>query len=377
MVMQFGQLIDHELTHSPTARGPNDEILNCTRCDSPDTISVHCMPIRVEADDPFFPTHYPNGQGQVMLPQGNQEKDCRSSPRNPCFVAGDERNSHQPGLTVMHTFWMREHNRIATKLASLNPQWTDEIIYQETRRIVIAELQHIVFAEFLPKLIGLDLINAQGLVPLKTGYYTGYDDTCDAAISQPFATAAFRFGHTLIRRMFPRMNYNYKNMSEPVDLAAHFGHVGPLYDREAGVLNILRARDHGVQPYNDLREYCGLRKARVFEDLRHEMDQDAISALSSLYESVDDIDLFPGLVSERPLKGALLGPTMSCILAEQFGRLKKCDRFFYENDGVAKFSPEMLKCHARTFHSWISVTGKIEVMNLNFKRSSEPVSGLF
>jgi len=77
-----------------------------------------------------------------------------------CFFAGDSRATEQPLLTLMHTLWMREHNRVARRLASLNPTWTDETIFQEARRIVIAELQHITYAEFLPNLLGIKVHRA-------------------------------------------------------------------------------------------------------------------------------------------------------------------------------------------------------------------------
>uniref|UniRef100_A0A0K0DP11 Animal hem peroxidase n=1 Tax=Angiostrongylus cantonensis TaxID=6313 RepID=A0A0K0DP11_ANGCA len=233
----------------------------------------------------------------------------------------------------------REHNRIATKLSQVNPHWNDEKIYQEARRIVAAEFAHITYNEFLPRIVGFSMANKYDILPRTNGY----DSNCEATISHSFATAAYRFGHSLSRRteVDPR---TYQTTMSNIDVLLFRNYLfairgNPQSGLDLITINIMRGRDHGVPNY---RELCGLGQAFSFVDLSKEMSSSTIEALTSVYESVDDIDLFTGIISEKPIAGAVVGPTAACIIAEQFSRIKKCDRFYYEN---AKKSSTSMKIY--------------------------------
>lgn len=62
--------------------------------------------------------------------------------------------------------------------------------------------------------------------------------------------------------------------------------------------------------------------------------------MMELYESVDDIDLYSGGLSEMPLVGqGQLGPTFGCIVGHQFGQLRRADRYWFESSqGAHAFS---------------------------------------
>ncbi|XP_054834176.1 peroxidasin homolog isoform X1 [Eublepharis macularius] len=294
----------------------------------------------------------------------------------PCFLAGDHRANEQLGLTSMHTLWFREHNRIATELLKLNPHWDGDTIYHETRKIVGAEMQHITYSHWLPKILG-----EVGLKML--GEYKGYDPNVNAGITNEFATAAFRFGHTLINPILYRLDENFETIPQghiPLHKAffspfriVNEGGIDPLLRGLFGVagkmrvtsqllntelterlfsmaravaldlaaMNIQRARDHGIPPYHDFRVYCNLSSAHTFEDLKNEIkNPDIREKLSRLYGSPLNIDLFPALMVEDLVPGSRLGPTLMCLLSTQFKRLRDGDRLWYENPGV--FSPPQL-----------------------------------
>uniref|UniRef100_A0AAV2JCT5 Peroxidase n=1 Tax=Knipowitschia caucasica TaxID=637954 RepID=A0AAV2JCT5_KNICA len=294
----------------------------------------------------------------------------------PCFLAGDHRANEQLGLTSMHTVWFREHNRIATELLRLNPHWDGDTIYHEARKIVGAQMQHITYNHWLPKILGEAGVRMMGK-------YDGYNPNINAGIFSAFATAAFRFGHTLINPILYRLGEDFQPIPQGhLSLHRAFfspfrivneGGIDPLLRGLFGVagkmrvttellntelterlfsmahavaldlaaMNIQRGRDHGIPPYNDFRTFCNLTSAQTFDDLRNEIKNPTVrEKLQRLYGTPLNVDLFPALMSEDLVPGSRLGPTLMCLLVTQFKHVRDGDRFWYENPGV--FSPAQL-----------------------------------
>lgn len=116
------------------------------------------------------------------------------------------------------------------------------------------------------------------------------------------------------------------------------------FGMDLSAINIQRGRDHGLPPYTSWREPCGLTAVKSWKDLEPIMSFETIQRFRSLYEHVDDLDLYSGGLAEKPLRGGIVGPTFACIIAQQFVNLRKGDRFWYENgDMDSSFTPAQLQ----------------------------------
>jgi hypothetical protein len=272
------------------------------------------------------------------------------------FRAGDTRANENPELTSMQTLFVREHNRIADKIHHANPRLNDEQLYQRARAIVGGEIQAITYKEWLPNLLGPNALPA----------YRGYKTNVNASIANEFATASFRFGHSLLGNdieflgndglpvadempladaffnpsvvkdngIDPVLKYLASDPSSEVDTKVVDGVRNFLFGPpgagglDLASLNIQRGRDHGLADYNTVRAFYGLPKIHNFGDITH--DSALGQKLHDLYGSVDNVDLWVGGLAEDHVPGASVGPTLKAVMTDQFVRLRDGDRFWYQ-----------------------------------------------
>ncbi|CAN8061878.1 unnamed protein product [Agarophyton chilense] len=288
-----------------------------------------------------------------VVENANQHKNTE------LFAAGDMRANENTLLTAMHTIFAREHNRVCDELIRVlrrnrKVRQTDEWLYQQARRIVIAELQNIVYHEYLPLILG-----QKALKP-----YKGYNPFVDASIDIMFSTAAFRWGHTTIRDKIQTRDIKNKTeshrlqdlffnpglfaefdieswllglMDQPA-MAVDLEHADSIRDflfnpHQRGVLdlpalNIQRGRDHRLPSYAAARKNYGLKSSgQGLGDIPAALR----TKILRLYNSPTRIDPFIGGLAEKPLPGSLLGPFFHKVVSTQFERLRDGDRFYYEN----------------------------------------------
>ena len=74
----------------------------------------------------------------------------------------------------------------------------DLVSVQETRRLVIAVWQHIVFDEYLPLFLGKEAATKYQL----SSYNSTYNSSIDPTVATEVSTAAFRVGHSQIPELF-------------------------------------------------------------------------------------------------------------------------------------------------------------------------------
>lgn len=91
---------------------------------------------------------YPGNSRRASVACGADDDDAT------CFAVGDIRGNQTPGLTALQVLMFRRHNDVAELLEQLNPHWSDETLFQEARRVLVAQWQHIVYQELLTVLIG-------------------------------------------------------------------------------------------------------------------------------------------------------------------------------------------------------------------------------
>ncbi|KAG9489487.1 hypothetical protein GDO78_005456 [Eleutherodactylus coqui] len=299
------------------------------------------------------------------------------------YGLGNAMANESPFILVENLVWFQYHNYKAGKLAEEHSDWSDDVLFQNTRKWVIATYQNIVFYEWLPSFLGKNVTR-----------YNKYKQHVDANISPEFLALTTQMIYTMMPSgvymrdrnctflnvtttgggISPalRLCNNYWNRKNPnLKSATDVNHlllgmcsqiaekedhivVSDLRDYWYGQIkysrtdllaaSILRGRDMGLPSYNKLRKHYGLHPVN-WDDIKN---SNLRQQLRSLYgNDIEKLELIPGVLSEMDGTPSLI----SDIIFSQFNQIRVADRFWFENEKNGLFTPdEIEEIRNITFH---------------------------
>ncbi|CAL8349809.1 prostaglandin G/H synthase 2 [Gadus morhua] len=243
-------------------------------------------------------------------------------PEEQRLAVGHEAFGLVPGLIMYATLWLREHNRVCDVLRGVHPDWDDERLFQTTRLILIGETIKIVIEDYVQHLSGYNFklkFDPELLFNQRFQYQN--------RISSEFNT--LYHWHPLMPEAFhiEEQVYSYKQFVFNTSVVTNHG-IGNLVDsftkqvsgRVAGGRNvpgallhvamksIENARKMRYKSLNAYRKRFSMKPYSSFQDLTGETEMAAV--LEEMYGHVDAVELYPGLLVEKPRPNAIFGETM-------------------------------------------------------------------
>ncbi|ELU01203.1 hypothetical protein CAPTEDRAFT_159209 [Capitella teleta] len=343
-----------------------------------------------DASKPNFPA-----ENDIRLPMANPAPpfDHKLKPIKRFFKLGNPRGNENPFLLTFGVLLFRWHNHQAAQLQANHPDWSDERLFLEARKLVIAHHQKIVMYDWIPAWLGTEVSE-----------YKGYNPSVHPGIAHVFQSAAMRFGHTLVPPAVYRRNRNcvFRNTSDISGFSGHsalrtcntfwnspvslhqtdidellMGMASQITEREDNIVtpdlrgdvfgplefprrdlmavNIQRGRDHGLPDYNTARKLYGLKPITDWTDINPDFFTNSpdvcgpgvLEKIRNLYNnSLDDVDIWPAGLLETTANGP--GELFRTIIKDQFERIRDGDRFWFENRDNGLYTDEEIDAINKT-----------------------------
>ncbi|XP_048845948.1 prostaglandin G/H synthase 2-like [Brienomyrus brachyistius] len=238
------------------------------------------------------------------------------------LAVGHEAFGLVPGLMMYATLWLREHNRVCDIMRQEHPDWNDERIFQTTRLILIGETIKIIIEDYVqhlsgynfklkfdPELLFNERFQYQNRIASEFNTLYHWHPLMPDAFhiqDQVYSYKQFTFNNSLL--MEHGVSSLLESFTKQVAGRVAGGRNVPHNLMHVAMKSIEHSRNMRYQSLNAYRERFFMTPYTSFEELTGEKEMAA--ELEKMYGHIDRVELYPGLLVEKPRPSGIFGETL-------------------------------------------------------------------